>query len=804
MWFVASALASELLAWVPTGLVHPGEHVTLAVRCEDCGSVDLAPSQLSVSGAVVVECREAVDGGLRVEAIVGAGENVDLVLSTPTGAKQTRLKVVPRPAPPVSLTVSPEVSLADGIVTVLLSGGGPLQAHDIAVSSSEGVVGPLRAGPDGLLATVTLSADRTARPLLFGALDLRHPGAQPVVAAVRLRARHAGTLSAERGSRVALRIGPRSYGPFIAGEDGTASLSFDSLPGESTYELSVADDLGNTQRLTQTVPTSTRPALILIDGRAELGRELWIAAADARGGVWTGEAPRCRSGVGSPELVPEIAKGRWRWVASNVGPGGDVAVGCQLGETTVTTRLSPTFRRPAAISLRVYPEVLSADFPLAEVQASLIDDGGSRLVPDGLTLTAEQGSLRSTLASDVIRSEYDGSAAARAGADEVRAEWRLQPGQGPVARLELCAGTEDGGITAVARLLDRGGRPVVGASASAEVGGTLLSDTTSDARGFARWRLPASASAQVVTARAAGARAQALAFAESEGSTCIAEASPARADLEARVRIPIRIGRVRQVQLAMDPPNLTLGPGANAAVRVRMLDAAGATVSDEAVSLVASEGIVSTPTLAADGSFTALFSPGPGTDARQILLTATTSAGSATTTLSVTPRPVRGSVAAGFGWLENLETISSPFASLSVEHGLRFAGLSTRFGVGVYGVDKTVESATGNVRVTGSFFPIDFGVTLSNRGPRFNLSAGVSLVLVPYTLAADFGGTDHFDGAGLGPPGVEARGAAGWRLGQTELFTEVGYLLFTAPAGAITLAQNAGGLHMIVGYRLLY
>ena len=351
---------------------------------------------------------------------------------------------------------------------------------------------------------------------------------------------------------------------------------------------------------------------------------------------------------------------------------------------------------------------------------------------------------------------------------------------------------------------DRAGRPVVGASASAEVGGTLLAETASDPRGFARWRLPVSPTAQVVTARAGGARAQALAFAATEDSECIAAAAPARADLETRARIPIRIGRVRQVQLAMDPPNLTLGPGASAAVRVRMLDAAGATVSDEAISLVASEGVVSTPTPAADGSFTALFQPGPSADARQILLTATTSAGSATTTLSVTPRPIRGAVAAGFGWMDNLDTISSPFASLSVEHALKVAGLSMRFGVGVYGLDKTVDSATGSIRVTGSFFPIDAGVTLSNRGPRLNLAAGVSLVLVPYSLAADFGGNDTFDGAGLGPPGVEARGSAGWRLGQTELFTEVGYLLFTAPPGAITLAQNAGGLHMIVGYRLLY
>ncbi|GDX81262.1 hypothetical protein LBMAG42_30730 [Deltaproteobacteria bacterium] len=803
-WFAASAVAAELLAWVPAGVVHAGERVRVGLYCVDCGAI-LDPSRITVSGGTLSGQRANVDGTVWADVTAGLGERIELQAQVAGVPLRASLPLRPLATAPLTLSVPTDAALTDGSVEVQLTGLGPLTTDDVVLRASEGTVGPPRATPTGLAATVTFTADRIARPLLIGALDLRTPGSAPIVSTVRLRARHSGSVSAEKGSRLTLRIGARSFGPFVAGEDGTVNVAFESAPGENTYELLVADDLGNTQKLTQAVPNSTRPVLLAIDGRAELGRQVWLAAADARGAPWAGPAPTCRSGVGSPDAASEVGKARWRWEAPDLGSPGELPVGCTLGETSVMTRLSPAARVPAAIALRFYPDVLSADFPLAEVQASLIDAVGDRLPPVGLELSAARGTLRTTVAGDLVRGEYDGTAAAALGEDEIHAQWRLPTGEGAPARVELCTGKGEGGVVAVARVLDRAGRPLVGRLARALVDQASLGDDLTDARGYVRWTLPAGGrGARIVAVSAEAARSEVLAIAGSVGAGCVVSAAPDRADLDARVRVPIRSGRVRQVFLEIEPRTLTLGPGATAEIRVRMLDSAGALVGDEPLTVQGSEGVVSAPVVAADGSLVAVFTPGAGAAARDVHITATTSAGTVATTLTVAPRPVRGMVSAGFGWVDNFSSVSSPFGSLSVDQGLPVPGLSLRLGAGVYGVDSTLDSSTGPVRVTGNFFPFDAGISLFNRGPRLTMGAGISLVLIPYSLSADFGGSDSFGGAGLAPPGVEARGSAGWRLGQTELYAEVGYLLFTAPNGAVSVAQNAGGVHVIVGYRLLY
>ena len=108
------------------------------------------------------------------------------------------------------------------------------------------------------------------------------------------------------------------------------------------------------------------------------------------------------------------------------------------------------------------------------------------------------------------------------------------------------------------------------------------------------------------------------------------------------------------------------------------------------------------------------------------------------------------------------------------------------------------------MHAVGTFFPIELGATLTDRGPRFSLGAGLGIALVPYSLSAEFGDGESAGGVGLAPPGVDAHGSAAWRLGQTELFVELAYLLFLAPEGVVTVQGNAGGLRVIAGYRLLY
>ncbi|MSQ03258.1 MAG: hypothetical protein EXR71_15430 [Myxococcales bacterium] len=805
MFLLSSALAAELLVYAPDGSVRAGEPGRIGVYCLGC-SAPLALGALTVTGAPVLRGAVGVDGALVVELGVPTAEGLDLVATVAEGALRTRLEVAPLRRSGLVLTAPAEVPLASSSVEVRLTGLDPTHAEGVMVRASEGTVGPLRVTPAGLAATVTLGSERAARPLLLAALDLSDPHAPPALAVVRLRARHTGSVAAEAGTRLSIRIGGRTYGPFVAGAEGTAAVAFDALPGEPTYELTVSDDLGNTQKLTQPVPAVTEPTVLVVeDGRSD-APQLWLSAADERAFPWTGAAPVCRSGATAPEAAIPVGAAQWRWrPGSSPGVMGEVATACVLGTVQRHIRLAVGVRAPEAIALRFYPDVLSADFPLAEVLATLIDQSGERVGVEGLDLSAAHGKMVVHRSDDALRAEYDGTAAAALGEDVVHARWTRRRGVGAPRAMSLCAARAEAGLFAVVRVVDGRGDPLPDVGVRVTAGGAALREVPSDARGFARWLLPPSSGPIRLRAEGGGAAAEALAIPDQPGDPgCLTRADPAAADLDARIRVPIRSGRVRQVFLDVEPRTVTLGPGATAEIRVRMLDGAGGLVRDEPLALTASEGTVTLPVATADGTFVARFDPGPHPGARDVTITATSAAGTVATSLSVAPRPVRGLVAAGFGWVGNFGSISSPTGSVSVERRLPVGGLSARVGLGVYGLSETVQAGSGSVHIVGSFFPIDAGVSFAQRGPRFSLSAGISLALVPYALEADFDGEDAVSGAGLGSPGVDVRGSFGWRIGQTEIYAEGGYLLFTVPDGAVTLAQNAGGLRAIVGYRLLY
>lgn len=801
LWIFASALAAELVTFLPDGPLRPGEPGRVGLWCEGC-TVEAPPV---VEGARVLGVRTGTEGATWVEVVAGAEARLRISQRTSAGSLAATVEVAPAPPPGLTVSLPAEAALADGAVEVLVVGEG-LAPEVLRVRASEGTVGPGRVVSGGVSFPVKLSAERAARPLVVGVLDERDARAPAAFASTRLRARVAATLAAEPGARATLRIGSRSYGPFVAGADGTVPVAFDALPGEANYELTVSDDLGNTQKLVQPIPAVTQPTVLLVDDAGRDAAGLWIAAVDARGAPWSGAAPACRTGGGAPEPAIEVARARWRWIAARRGLAvGDVPVGCTLADVRSTGRLAAAPPEPAAIALRFYPDVLSADFPLAEVQASLIDVAGDRLDPTGLELVAAHGHLVTHAAGGALRAEYDGTAAAALGSDELRARWTRAPGSGPASRVEVCAARDAEGTVVVARVLDGRRRPLREVEATAWLGSERLRAVPTDARGYARWRLDAASVARRVRVESGAAMGEALARADAPGDPgCLAAASPDRADLDAVVRVPIRTGRVRQVAIDAEPRTLTLGPGASAEVRVRMLDGAGAPVRDEPVTIRASDGEVGPTRVEADGTVVAAYVPGSGADARTVTLTATSSAGTVGTSLEVVPRPVRGLVSAGFGWLGNFGVVSSPYGSLAWEHRVPVPGLSLRLGLGAYGVDETVEGEAGAVRTVGTFFPVDLGVSLTNRTSRFSVGASLSLVLVPYSLEADFGGDESIAGVGMAPPGVDARGSFGYRIGQTELVAEVGYLLYTAPTGAVSVAQNAGGLHLIVGYRLLY
>ncbi|MFN7145559.1 MAG: hypothetical protein ACK4YP_17420, partial [Myxococcota bacterium] len=596
---------------------------------------------------------------------------------------------------------------------------------------SEGRVLEVRAEPDAVVVAVEPGAERQARVLAVALADLDDPRGVPAFALVRLRARPQLTLTAEPGSTVSVRVGKRAYGPFVADAAGNAQVAFDAWPGETTYEIAVSDDLGNTQRSQGPLPTATRPVLVGVETPLGVARgaEVWLGAWAPSGAPWSGAPPLCRTGAGGRTEAAGVTKGVFRAGIAAPDTGGaffDPRVECALADASVALRVPLGAERADRIELRVYPDALSADFPIAQVQAALLDRRGERLSPEALRVSAQVGELQLEVADGAVRGEYRGAGAVERGGDVLVAAWDHPPGAGSPWSLDVHAGPEAGALVTLVRALDRHGRPVAGAPVRVRLG-DLAEDALTDARGWARVRFPA------VPAQAVAVRAEAAGIVREAPflpGLAAPLPDPAAPDLSARLELPIRAGRVRQVFLDVEPRPLLTGTGATGTVVVRMLDAAGNPVRDEPVTIGASDGEVAAPEPQADGSLRARYVPPTGLVDRTVRITATTSAGTVATDLALSPRPVNGAISVSGGWISNFGVVSGPALSLSVAQHIPGLPrlLAARVGVTAYSLNAAVDDplAEKTISVRTMVVPIDLGVQVQERFGRRSLHAGIA------------------------------------------------------------------------------
>ncbi|MBM4393772.1 MAG: hypothetical protein FJ090_21820, partial [Deltaproteobacteria bacterium] len=508
MFLIAAtfALADDWpVVYAPGGMPFPGEIAELRVRAGtllgasfrvSAGSLAAPPTRDAGGETVVLWRAPSEPGPARLEVTEGGRATLALPIS-----------VRSRPEPTLAAEPAGPVVQAGQPFEVLFAGPNPPAPSEVEIVVSEGFVRGVERVAEGLVVRVSPGTERMARIVAVGVLDQRLPGLAPSWAAVRLRARHGGTVTAEPGSRLQIRVSGRNYGPFVADASGAAAVSFDAYPGETAYELAVADDLGNTQRLSNPIPNVSRPTLAAIPRRGGLFLGLW----DSRGQALT-EAPACRVGA-LAHAAEGIGAASWAWSVVPAPGLRDLGVTCSLGEVSTTLRVPMDAPVPAAIGLRVYPEVLSTDFPLAEVQVTLADALGERLSPEAVQLSAARGRLTARLLSDAIRAEYDGRDAAPHGSDEILATWDRPSGSGAPHRVALC-GNAMGAV--VARVLDARDRPLPGVQLGLSAVGpegaetSLAAPPPTDARGYASAQLTLGA-AQRLRARGGHAEGEALA-----------------------------------------------------------------------------------------------------------------------------------------------------------------------------------------------------------------------------------------------------------------------------------------------------
>ncbi|MES2641205.1 MAG: hypothetical protein V4850_17075 [Myxococcota bacterium] len=816
---IVGALAAEVLLYAPNGAPEPGRAATLEVAVtEGMAPVEGAEVVLAgPAGDLVAPAGEVAPGRYRFlyTPALGpvAGDSVANVTVQVGSGPPTPLVVPLATPPPATYGPPAEIDALVGTPRIEMRFprvDGRFVPGTRLARVSEGRVLEVRDDPDGVVVVVEPGAERTARMLAVALLDVEDPRATPTFGLVRLRARPQLTLTADPGSTVTVRVGKRSYGPFVANAAGTAAVSFDAWPGESSYELAVADDLGNTQRSQGPLPVATRPVLVGIEAAlsGQRGADLWLGAWAPSGAVWTGGAPLCRTGAGvrTEALTAGRALYRTTVAVPDAGALFDPRVECGLADATVALRVPLGSERPARIDLRVYPDTLSADFPIAQVQAALLDRRGERLPPDTLRLRAAVGELQVEMVDGALRGEYRGAAAVERGGDTLDAAWDHPPGTGLAWELEVHAAADrgEGVLTTLVRALDRQDRPLAGLTVRVRLG-ELEAQNVTDTRGWARLTFPAVPPSATRVRAAASGVVREIAWLPGAPQ---ALPDPAAPDVQAKIELPIRAGRVRQVFLDVSPRPLLTGTGATANVVVRMLDFTGNPVTDEPVTIAASEGQVGLVEPQADGSRTVTYRPPPNVlFDRTVRITATTTAGTVSTDLALTPRPVNGSFGVSAGWIGNLGVVSSPALSLTFNQRIPFLPklLSARVGVTAYTFDAAVDDITGDTivaRVTP--VPIDIGLVATERSGRRSLSAGLAAVVAPYGMTVLFGDDRGVSGVGLASPGLVVMGGGGYRLGNSELFAEARYLLFTASGPQVSFEGSIGGLSLMAGYRLLY
>lgn len=815
LWTSAAVAASlpDVKLYVPAGDPVMGVPTEVEVAVSSDGRPrEQANVELAAATGVVGLGAPAGMGRWRWPYTPGADK--DTLRVRVDGGEWTAIAVSPVGVPRGRLGPAPAVEEAVGDAVVLhFPLLAPVSSSELVVRASEGTTS-VEVDTREVRVSLTPGPDRGARVVAVGVADRGQPGGATVFGIARLRARQSAALNVGVGSTVQIKVGRRTYGPFDADATGVAHVTFDVLPGETRFDISAADDLGNTQKVQSPLPANLSPVIVGVDlatGRLA-GARLTLGVWSAAGTPWTGVDPTCRGPTGEPLIARSAGSGVWRVDAAlppdSLASAFDLRVDCAVAESAARFRIPLADVLPARVELRAYPDTVSTDFPVAQVQALLLDARGDRLAPDGLQLTALVGHLDSAVEDGAVHADYRGDAAVPLGSDTIRAEWRAPPGSGAVWDLDLHAAAVPGGVEVRARAVDALGRPLAGIAVHGDVDGQAWNGVT----GVNGWTAAVvgrpAGSLWLAHAAAAGVSRSTAVFAAGPGALPDLQAP----DLQATLVLPIQSGRVRRVQLDVTPRPLVTGTGLQGKITVRMLDGVGAPVRDEPVTITATAGAVVQGATRPDGTVEAYYTPPPTVLAGTVTITAATSSSTVDTELELVPRPVIGSLGLDVGWLTNLGSISSPAFSVTVENVLPFLPdqvstlLRGRLSVSTYALrTELTDSASGvAVEVGARFVPITLGVVAESRTGRRTLEVGLSGVMTPFGLTADFNGKRGIVGSGLTPPGLQLHAGGAYRAGISELYLEGRYLFLNASGGQVSFEGSVGGVSLSAGYRVLY
>ncbi|MCB9663535.1 MAG: hypothetical protein H6732_05465 [Alphaproteobacteria bacterium] len=751
-------------------------------------------------------------------------EGVARVSGTVSWGPTSRSWTVPVDTTPAPPALRIETTLGDarrGYARFRVRGDDLPPPDALQVVSSEGRVGRVVAEDGALEVELVTEGSPLPRLVLLGVGDARRSGL-PAWGVVRLEGKATVPVPTDPGAVVTVEVGGRTYGPVAAGSTGRAVVELVHLPEETTARVRVRDRFGNEAARPVPLTGQVDPLLLAFVAGPRLpgepAPEVVLHAVRPDGRPWTDAPPTCRAGDRDVPVVP-VGAGTWRVPVPTSDLDGvwDLRVRCTLAGLADAQIAVPVAEGlPVALRVRTYDEVLRTDFPVAELQVTLEDALGQRVVPTGeVQASARFGTaLVERTTGPSVRVAYTGYGAVEIGEDAVQVSWTAAPGVGPVHTLRVVGGPlSDEGAAVHVRALDRRLRPLAGEEVTLAFGATTAR-ALAGPDGWASFHVPWSRPGLVAVTAAAGARTVAAVALVGRRPPV----GPGQPDLVATVPITVDPGRLAQMQLVADPPLVAAGPRASSTITARLLDRSGNAAEAGEPELEASAGQLTPLGRSDDGTFAWAWIPPPGYRARTIELVARDADLDVEErlTLQVRPREVRRWLGPSAGVQTNFARIVAPFVSLDAAWYVRVgprhqelppgrSRLMIRAGVGWYGTQADSDLAgdlTGSVRM--DLIPITLALVLRQAYPSQAYWFSLGGVVAPFVGSSAFDGATISRQVGVLPPGLVATAGYGVRVPGGEVAVELRGTVLTSPGSDVSLAGQVGGLAVTLGYRLAY
>lgn len=820
---VGLARAQDLAAYVPQGALRPGQPTEVRFVRSDGVVPPLPPEAAAFRGGTARPLD--VDAGRWLVVPAPDAAQVEATAWIGGAVLAAVLPVEAWPEPALPLPTSAVTAARRGRTVLRLPSDDPPVPEALQVVTGEGRVLGVRREAGGIVVEIEADDRPEARAFLVGIRDGRSD-APPAWTRVRLRATGDTSLSAPPGTAVTAEVGGRTYGPVIADEDGRVTVTFQQDPGDDRVMLRLVDPYGNVQQVPVALPRTPRAQLLaLVEGPRFPGEAppgVWLRGVDAAGAPWRRSLPTCRTPVEGDLPVMQVSPGMWRVAMPALvgGRGGDLRVRCRLGEEAEVDVLVPLADAvPTALDVDVFPEILSADFPVADVLVSLRNAEGVPIPAEGrVRVEADLGRVDPVrLDGNRWETIYRGEIVGEIGEDDLRVQWFPDEGRRPVDRLEVSVGAVPaaGPVTVQVRALDRRRRPVAGETVEVVAGGARTTAVTGG-EGWTRVTLPLTdeLAATLVEVRSEHRRA----------STRIRRGAgrPAPGDAVFSERIVLRVdpGRVAEVDLRAVPSVVTDGRDPTE-VELRFFDRTGTPVEEADPEIAASVGRLVEEAGGPVGVRRWRWIPPGYLRRHEAVIRARSDVLDVEDTVRVVARPreIRGVLGLGGGLQTNLGAQLGPRLDLYTAWvvPLRSSGaapvddpdpasrtrLMIRGGVAAWPVVGRIATGFGvEGRVGGWVVPVHVGLSVRHAWPAHGLWAGVAGQLAPYWGEVRFDDVVVQRGVGVLPPGLQATFGYGVRVPGGELGLELSASTLSNPSVEVLPRGYVGGLGGALVYRV--